>query len=693
VATLLKRVTFALLLLATLYHLYLVINPFTPWSGAHIAIFDLTQVQRATHVFLLALCGFLLLAARKPVEKASAGGWVFLVLSAVPLWAFWGLDLPLMAKLAGTVFWVAAVLPAVLPRAAPVPDLLASLLSVAPYLYLLLQFNELVNRAMVAEPWDLVMSFGLIFLLLGLAYRWLGPVLPGLVIVFLLYNLYGYQIPGILQSPGFPLDMLLGKLYAETEAGLFGIITGVSLKYLVYFTVLGAVLAAMGYGEVIANIAFRLVGKSPAAPGRATSVMAVMMGWFSGSGAADTLFVATLNEPLFRRAGYRQLVAAGLAATVGTIAYITPPVLGSIAFVMVELLGIPYTQIIVMAIGPMILMLVAVWAFNEFYVRREKLEAVEPAAGVDRRYLLRFSYVFAPVLLILVLIFRGYTVSLAVSLAIFTFILLAYVDPKIRPPVVKLLKGLADGFEHLIPIGVAVVAANMIMTMMVMTGLASKVSELLLAVSGQSLIIGTILGALFSLILGMGVPPIATYVLTSALVAPAIQKLAMANGVPPHAALLSTQMFLFYYAVLADVTPPVALSAFASASVFKTDPIRTGLYSAMVALPKYLIGFTFLLSFSGTALLIIPVIEGTTLVNALLLIVPRFVFALAGTVLVAAAGAGFVYVRLPRLDRFLFAVVGLVLLYPATIVNIVALVFGVILLARERFRREVVIAT
>jgi len=693
VATLLKRVTFALLLLATLYHLYLVINPFTPWSGAHIAIFDLTQVQRATHVFLLALCGFLLLAARKPVEKASAGGWVFLVLSAVPLWAFWGLDLPLMAKLAGTVFWVAAVLPAVLPRAAPVLDLLASLLSVAPYLYLLLQFNELVNRAMVAEPWDLVMSFGLIFLLLGLAYRWLGPVLPGLVIVFLLYNLYGYQIPGILQSPGFPLDMLLGKLYAETEAGLFGIITGVSLKYLVYFTVLGAVLAAMGYGEVIANIAFRLVGKSPAAPGRATSVMAVMMGWFSGSGAADTLFVATLNEPLFRRAGYRQLVAAGLAATVGTIAYITPPVLGSIAFVMVELLGIPYTQIIVMAIGPMILMLVAVWAFNEFYVRREKLEAVEPAAGVDRRYLLRFSYVFAPVLLILVLIFRGYTVSLAVSLAIFTFILLAYVDPKIRPPVVKLLKGLADGFEHLIPIGVAVVAANMIMTMMVMTGLASKVSELLLAVSGQSLIIGTILGALFSLILGMGVPPIATYVLTSALVAPAIQKLAMANGVPPHAALLSTQMFLFYYAVLADVTPPVALSAFASASVFKTDPIRTGLYSAMVALPKYLIGFTFLLSFSGTALLIIPVIEGTTLVNALLLIVPRFVFALAGTVLVAAAGAGFVYVRLPRLDRFLFAVVGLVLLYPATIVNIVALVFGVILLARERFRREVVIAT
>lgn len=684
--TFLKPITFVLLLAATLYHLYLVVHPFTPWYGSHVAIFDLTQVQRATHVFLLALCGYLLLAQRKPVTRVRAGAWVFAVLSAVPLWAFLGLDLPIEAKVAGALFWLVAVLPAVAPRLAPVLDVLASLSAIAPFLYLMTQFNAIVNRAMIAEPWDLAMSFGLIFLVLGLVYRYLGPVLPALVIVFLLYNLYGYEIPGALQSPGFPLDMLLGKLYAETEAGLFGIITGVSLKYLVYFTVLGAVLAAMGYGEVIANIAFRLVGKSPAAPGRATSVMAVMMGWFSGSGAADTLFVSTLNEPLFRRAKYRTLVAAGLCATVGTVAYITPPVLGSIAFVMVELLGIPYSKIIVMTLGPLVLMLVAVWAYNEFYVRREKLEAVEPAADIDRRYLRRFSYVFLPVLLILVLIFRGYTVSLAVALAIFMFIVLAYLDPKIRPPVMKLLRGFADGFEHLIPIGSAVVAANMIMTMMVLTGLASKVSKLLLAVSGESLLVATVLGALFSLVLGMGVPPIATYVLTSALVAPAIQQIAVANGVPLQAAILSTQMFLFYYAVLADVTPPVALSAYASASVFKTDPIMTGVYSAIVALPKYLIGFTFLLSFSGTALLIVPVVEGTTLGNALMLIVPRFVFAIAGVLLLAAADAGYMTRALPALDRALFVIVGLVLLYPATVANVIALVVGVALVAWERIR-------
>ncbi|MEJ2357886.1 MAG: TRAP transporter large permease subunit [Deinococcales bacterium] len=306
-ATVLKRITFGVLLVATLYHLYLVLHPYMPWSRSEIPLFDLTQVERAAHVFLLVLAGYLLMAARKPT-RVGVGSWIFVALAVVPLYAFWRLGMPLVVELATTLFWAVAVLPAVLPRVARAFDLVAAMMSVAPFLYLLLQFNDLVSRAMLPVPWDLVMSFGLTFLVLGLVYRMLGPVLPSLVLIFLLYNLYGYLVPGTLQSPGFPLDMLLGKLYAETEAGLFGIITGVSLKYLVYFTILGAVISALGFGEIIANIAFLLVGKSPAAPGRATSVMAVMMGWFSGSGAADTLFVSTLNEPLFKRAGYNRLI-------------------------------------------------------------------------------------------------------------------------------------------------------------------------------------------------------------------------------------------------------------------------------------------------------------------------------------------------------------------------------------------------
>lgn len=677
--TLLKRFTFGVLVAASLYHLYLVIHPFTPWSAFRTPIFDLTQVQRATHVFLIVFAGSLLMVVKKPPHgepKVGPGLWIYVLLAAIPLWSFWQLELPLVPTLVATLYWIVAVLPAVLPRLAKPFNLLAAALSVAPFLYLLIEFEELVNRAMLATPWDLSMSFGLVFLVLGIVQRLLGPVLPGIVLVFVLYNLFGYQIPGPLKSPGFPIDMLLGKLYAETEAGLFGIITGVSLKYLVYFTIMGAIIAAMGYGRVIANIAFRLVGGSPAAPGRATSVMAIMMGLFSGSGAADTLFVSTLNEPLFKRAGYERLTAAGICATVGTLGYITPPVLGSIAFVMVELLGIPYTEIMIMALGPLVLVLLAVWTYNELYVRSRELPAVAPSEDVHPGYLRRYGYVFLPVALIIFMIFRGYTVNLAVTLAIFAFMVFAFIDPSIRPPLRKLWDGLADGFEHLVPIGAAVVAANVIMTMMVLTGIAPKVSELLLMLSGNSLVVATVLAALFSLVLGMGIPPIATYVLTSALVAPAILQLIVAHGVPQGAALLATHMFLFYYAVLADITPPVGLSGYAAASVFQTDPIKTCVYAAMVALPKYLFGFAFLLSVPGMALLIVPVLQTVGTGEAVALIASRFLFTIAGIVLLAASEVGFLRQHLRPAMRWAFGIAGLLLIYPDTVLNAAVLVLA-----------------
>jgi len=680
--SILKRFTYGVLVAAAIYHLYLVIHPFTPFASFSIPILDLTQVQRATHVFLIVFAGSLLMVVR-PAKgepaKVGVGLWIYLLLAAIPLWSFWTLELPLLPTVVATLYWIVAIVPAVFPRLSKPMNLLAAILSIAPFLYLLTDFSALVNRAMLATPWDLAMSFGLVFLVLGIVQRMLGPILPGIVLVFLLYNLFGYQIPGPLKSPGFPLDMLLGKLYAETEAGLFGIITGVSLKYLVYFTIMGAMIAAMGYGRVIANIAFRLVGGSPAAPGRATSIMAIMMGLFSGSGAADTLFVSTLNKPLFQRAGYEPLVAGGICATVGTLGYVTPPVLGSIAFVMVELLGISYTDIMLMALGPLLLVLLAVWTYNELYVRSKGLPAVEPAKEVHPGYLKRYGYVFLPVVLIIVMIFRGYTVNLAVTYAIFAFIIFAFFDPKIRPPLRKLWDGLAEGFEHLIPIGAAVVAANVIMTMMVLTGIAPKVSELLLLASGESLAIATVLAALFSLVLGMGVPPIATYVLTSALVSPAILQLVVAHGVPEGAALLATHMFLFYYAVLADITPPVGLSGYASASVFETDPIKTCIYAALVALPKYLFGFAFLLSISGMALLILPVLQTLSLGAAIATIASRFLFTIIGIVLLAAAEVGYLRRKLGLGMRWAFGATGLLMIYPHTMLNVMMLVVALAL--------------
>ncbi|MGA8180932.1 MAG: TRAP transporter large permease subunit, partial [Desulfobacterales bacterium] len=346
----LKKIIYTLLFIATLYHLYIVVHPFTPWSTYHIELLDIIQLQRATHVFFLVLLGFLINYRNEP-DYFKFGGLIFFLLSAVVLYAFLDLEIDARFKVLACIFWVSAIAPVLFPKKLHFLNLVSAILIVLPFVYMVKNFNSLIYRAVIPEPLDLVMAFGETFLVLGLTYRAIGSVLPSLVLAFMLYNIYGNYIPGVFSGPGFGIDMLLGKLYCETEAGLFGIITGVSLKYLVYFTILGSVIAELGFGKIISNIALSLVGKSPASPGRTSSILAVFMGLFSGSGAADTQFVATITKNLYERAGYERYIAAGIVATVGSIAYVTPPIMGSISFIMVELLSIPYTWIIAMAIG------------------------------------------------------------------------------------------------------------------------------------------------------------------------------------------------------------------------------------------------------------------------------------------------------------------------------------------------------
>ncbi|HSO66422.1 MAG TPA: TRAP transporter large permease subunit, partial [Desulfatirhabdiaceae bacterium] len=335
---LIRKLVFFLAIFGTLYHVYLVVHPYTPFAGLQVSILDLTQVQRAMHVFLVALLGYLMSYLRLK-SRAFAGGLILALLTALILLEFVKLDIPVALKVFAAVVWAVTMLPPLLPPVQKFSNIACSVLCFLPFIYLVANYEKLIYRAIMPEPWDLFMAFCEMMLILGVIFRMSGPIMPIFVIIFFLYNIFGNKIPGVFASPGFDLDMLLGKMYCETEAGIFGTITGVSLKYLIYFTTLGAVVTRLNYGKIIANIALLFVGRSPASPGRCSAVMAVLMGMFSGSGAADTQFVATLTKPLYEKVGYDKLVAAGVIATVGSIAYITPPVMGSISFLMVELLS------------------------------------------------------------------------------------------------------------------------------------------------------------------------------------------------------------------------------------------------------------------------------------------------------------------------------------------------------------------
>jgi len=678
---LIRKLVFFLAIFGTLFHVYLVIHPYTPFAGFHLSILDLTQVQRAAHVFLVALLGYLMSYLRLK-NREFAGGLILALLTAMILLEFVKLDIPVALKVSAVVVWAITMLPPLIPPVQKLSNIACSVLCFLPFIYLVVNYEKLIYRAIMPEPWDLLMAFSEMLLILGVIFRMSGPIMPIFVIIFFLYNIFGNRIPGVFASPGFDLDMLLGKMYCETEAGIFGTITGVSLKYLIYFTTLGAVVTRLNFGKIIANIALLFVGRSPASPGRCSAVMAVLMGMFSGSGAADTQFVATLTKPLYEKVGYDKYVAAGVIATVGSIAYITPPVMGSISFLMVELLSIPYSMIIAMAIGPMLLYLAGIVIYNELYVSKVKLRQLEINTDIDFSYFKRYCYVFVPIVFIIFLIYQGYSINITVTAATALFVIFAFIDKTIRPPLKNLFEALAEGITSLLPIASAVIAANMIMSMMVMSGLASKFSIILMNISGSSLLMATLFTGFFSLLLGMGVPPIATYVLTSALTAPTIQKMAILNGIPEQVALMATHMFLFYYAVLAEVTPPVALSAYAAAAVMGTDPIKTGIFAARVAIPKYLIGLTFILSFSGTAILVVPVLDTLPLNQALVMIISRFFFSFLAIFYLNAAVVGYFLRNLTVIERGMVGICAVLLFYPSDTLNMAVVLIPTVILSK-----------
>ena len=696
--SLIEKTLFLIALLGALYHLYLIVHPYTPLSYWYrIGVLDLTQLQRGTHVFFVLTVGFLLSYLRGWSVSYLGLRWALSVILALTtlIPVYLALDMfidkgALLPALLLSLIYVLSILPPILNPLARLShnlrlsDLALAILALPPYLYLVSNYWALIDRAVLPLPLDVAMGWGMTLMLMGLVLRLIGPEMPLLVTAFILYDIYGYLLPRPWFHPGFDVEFLAGKLYAETEAALLGIVTGVSAKYVVYFTILAGVLGALGYGKAMGRTFLAFLGRSPASVGRASVGLGMGMGMVSGSGAADTAYVASTFKPLFKAAGYSDIVAAGIAANAGTLAYITPPILGSVAFLMIEILGIPYTWVIVMSIGPAILYAISILVYNEFYVRRAGIKPVPFEVKRGPELLIPFI----PPALILTLIFLGYSVSLAVTVAVILAPFIALLDRDMRGNIRRVPEGLAEGLKLLAPVGASIVLANVIMSMVVLSGLHQKFTLALLELVGGNLVYAILFAFFFSLLLGMGVPPIATYTLSSLLTAPALVKLATAAGIPEGAALLATHMFLFYTAMLADITPPVGLSNFAAAAVYGLDPVRVGVRAALVAIPKYVYALSFIWSYWGTALLVLPVLLTMPLAQGVILIASRFAAVIAGIFFLSIANVGFYSgYHLGIAPRLLLALLSLLLFIPLEVLNLVGFIgCTVMLVLISRFK-------
>ena len=528
-----------------------------------------------------------------------------------------------------------------------VTDYLFAVFSVVALGYTLVVFDEFVRRAARPEALDLVLGAVTILLVLEATRRTVGWILPAFCIAFLAYAYLGALIPSWTNvgHVGYGPNRIIGQTYMGLE-GLFGVPLDVAATYIVLFTIYGAVLEYSGAGKYFIDVSFAAFGNSRTGPGRTTSLAGFLLGTVSGSGVATTVTLGSVTWPILRRSGYPREEGGGLLAASGIGAILSPPTLGAAAFIIAEFLGVSYLVVLLYALIPSLLYYLGIILAIEFDARRFRTQGVEVETPPLGYLLWRYGYHFSSLFLIVILMAMGLTPFRAVFYATIVAFLLSFLSREHRMGPRRLWDALAAGARGVLPVAATCAAAGIIVAIVTLTGLGLKLSSIIIALAGGSLLFAALYSAIAILVLGLAVPVTASFIIAAVIIAPTFTEL----GVPQFAA----YMFIFYYAVLSEVSPPTALSAFAAAAITGGQAFKTMMLTWKYTLPAFLVPFAFVLSPNGQGLLL----EGSPLQIALTFLAS----ALAVGALAIATGAWlFGPARVP--ERVLCAVAGLLLLY------------------------------
>jgi TRAP transporter 4TM/12TM fusion protein len=465
----------------------------------------------------------------------------------------------------------------------------------------ILDFSRFIYRAADPLPIDLVLGGVTVVLVLEATRRSVGSILPITAMAFLAYAHLGPQFDRIglplLAHRGYNLDRLVGTLYMTLE-GIFGVPLDVAATYIVLFTIYGAVLEYSGAGAFFINWSMAAMGRSRsgAAPGRTVTLAGFLLGTVSGSGVATTVMLGSVSWPLLRRAGYRPEVGGAILSAAGIGALLSPPTLGAAAFLIAEFLRISYLQVLVMATVPTILYYLSIFLMIEADSRRlGTLPAVVDAPDVwslTRRYWYHFTSLIA----IAALMVSGMSAFRAVFWATMLAIGLSFVRRESALTPRRLFETLRAGGRGVLGVAATTATAGIIVGVVTLTGLGLKVAGIIVALAGGHLFLTVVYSAIAVWLLGLAVPVTASYIIAAVMVAPALVQ----SGVPPVAA----HMFIFYYAVLSEVSPPTALSPFAAAALTGGNPFETMMLTWKYTLPAFLVPFVFTSSSEGMGMLL-----------------------------------------------------------------------------------------
>jgi TRAP transporter 4TM/12TM fusion protein len=533
-------------------------------------------------------------------------------------------------------------------------DLLACAGAIFTVGYMLVGGEEFGDRASLPNRDDVLVGALFILLVLEATRRTTGLIMPVLAVCFILYAFFGPSLPAPWTHRGYDSDRLVGHLYMTLE-GIFGSAIDVSSSLIILFTIFGAILQASGAGKFFIDFSFRAMGGQANSAGRAIVMSSFLLGGPSGSGVATTVTIGSVAYPLLDRAGYGKNAAGGLLAAGGLGAIISPPVLGAAAFLIAEFLKISYLDVIRMAIIPTVLYYFTLLVMVEmdagrFAIRQVDLGRSETLWELVRRQ----GFHFTSLISVVVLMVLGYSPVLSVFYATLLAILVSYLSRETALTPSRLFKALADGTIGVLGTAATCAAAGIIVGVVTLTGLGLKFSSIAIAYAGGSLVLTTVYTALIVWIVGLAVPVTASYIICAVIAAPALIQL----GVPDFAA----HMFIFYYAVLSEVSPPTALSPFAAAAITGGSPYATTLQSWKYTMPAFLVPFVFVLDPLGAGLLLSVPKNGDWLDIAWITFTT-----VVGIVGFAVAAQGWLFGRVPVWMRVAGVFVGVALLFPSII--------------------------
>jgi TRAP transporter 4TM/12TM fusion protein len=645
------------------------------------------------------------------VEEVTAPGAILAV-------AILAIGLVLYALLARRRSWV------------PAYDIGLVILSIASLGYLVLNYQQALQRIVLPTPTEVLMGILVIVLVLEATRRTTGWILSAVAVGFLIYAYFGPYMPEPFDHRGYSMQRIVAQNYLTLE-GIFGVPLDVAATFIILFTIYGAVLEYSGAGKFFLDWAFAALGRSGSGsgPGRTVTAAGFLLGTVSGSGVATTVTLGSLSWPMLRRAGYDRETAGGILAAAGIGALLSPPTLGAAAFLIAEYLDMSYLDVLIMATIPTILYYLSCLLMIEADSRRMQTHEVDVRTPPLLELTLRYGYHFTSLFAIVIFMVLGMTAFMAVFWSIVIAFALSFLRPETRltslwglgagavlaavllatgtglsqavfwgmmlavaiavlmavtgargirlplpglrepqPEDTRLLHALEAGGRGALSVAATTAAAGLIVSVVTLTGLGLKLSGIIVALSAGIPFLTILYAAIAVWVLGLAVPVTASYIIAAVMIVPALTTI----GVLAPAA----HMFVFYYAVLADVSPPTALSPFAAAAITGGNPFRTMMLTWKYCLPAFLVPFMFTMSADGATLLLLG--EQGILQMDLLTTVWTFGTACLAVAALAVAFGGWIVRPASMLERALMGVGGLALLYAHQTTDLVG---GILVLA------------